>query len=134
MKDRAMMQAHAATGTPTTETAPSRTDRIRALNDELRHRQITDAWSSNRIMLTQGVAALSWADKFALMQLVKQFDDFSPANDPHGEHDFGAITFKGERYFWKIDYYDQSLKMGSPDPADPRVTTRVLTVMLASEY
>jgi hypothetical protein len=134
MKDCAMIEAHATTGTSTIDTVPSPTDRIRALNDELRRFQLTEAWASNRILLTAGVSALSWADKFALMELVKRFDDFSEANDPHGEHDFGAITFKGERYFWKIDYYDRSLKMGSPDPADPRVTTRVLTVMLASEY
>jgi hypothetical protein len=41
---------------------------------------------------------------------------------------------EGERLFFKIDYYDSTLTMGSSDPADPAVTCRVMTVMLASEY
>ena len=40
----------------------------------------------------------------------------------------------GERYFFKIDYYDKNTEFGSPDPADPAVTTRVLTIMRADEY
>ena len=39
-----------------------------------------------------------------------------------------------ETLFWKIDAYDRALEWGSPDPADPRVSRRVLTIMLASEY
>ncbi|MEQ8399699.1 MAG: DUF3768 domain-containing protein [Roseitalea porphyridii] len=52
----------------------------------------------------------------------------------HHEHDFGALMVEGERLFFKIDYYDSTLTMGSSDPADPAVTCRVMTVMLASEY
>ena len=54
--------------------------------------------------------------------------------DSAGEHDFGAVDESGVRCFWKIDYYDREMTMHSDDAADPAVTTRVLTVMLAEEY
>jgi len=55
-------------------------------------------------------------------------------NDPYGERDFGSFKFQNETIFWKVDYYNRSLDAGSEDPADPKITTRVLTIMLASEY
>jgi hypothetical protein len=68
------------------------------------------------------------------LRAVAAFEAFDADNDPHGEHDFGALTVVGERLFFKIDCYDRSLTAGSPDPADAAVTVRVLTVMLAAEY
>jgi hypothetical protein len=35
---------------------------------------------------------------------------------------------------FKIDYFDQNLSMYSSDPAEPSVTQRVITIMLAEEY
>jgi hypothetical protein len=65
---------------------------------------------------------------------VQTFDVFSEDNDPYAKHDFGSFEFAGEKCFWKISYYDKSLAYGSDDPADETRTTRVLTIMLASEY
>ena len=81
----------------------------------------------------------SWAHDFRvrILPLINEEalrDAFCEDNDPYGEHDFGAFEVEGEKLFWKIDYYDKALEHGSEDPADPTRTTRVLTVMLASEY
>jgi hypothetical protein len=50
------------------------------------------------------------------------------------ERDFGAFDFRGQRIFFKIDYYDRDLAFGSDDPADASITRRVLTIMLAEDY
>ena len=88
--------------------------------------------SDCRVVITAGIAALDDLD--AIMAKVQAFSDFNTRNDPYGEHDFGAIEHDAQTVFWKIDYYDLDLSMHSPDPADPTVTQRVLTVMLAEEY
>jgi hypothetical protein len=91
-----------------------------------------------RLVQTRGINALPDHIKSAIRQRVEMFDNFTPDNDPYGEHDFGAFTFDHEgeslRIFWKIDYYALDLLHGSEDPADPAQTTRVLTIMLAEEY
>lgn len=105
--------------------------RIRLLNDQLRAFPFPPR---GEMVLTRGVAGLPGDALSGILQLVRTFDAFSAANDPHSEHDFGGFAHNGERYFWKIDYYDLAKKYGSPDPADPAVTCRVLTVMRADEY
>ncbi len=102
---------------------------IAQLNDDFRTGE-----GSGRLAITQGVLALGNAEAVRVLAAVRAFDSFSSDNDPHGEHDFGAIDRDGTLIFWKIDYYDVDLRCGSPDPADVNVTTRVLTVMLADEY
>lgn len=102
---------------------------IRELNDRFRQ-----ALGDGDRFMTAGIAALPFLDQFAITRAVMEFDAFGPDNDPYGEHDFGAFDHNGRKIFWKIDYYDQSLEMGSDDPADPDKTRRVLTIMLAEEY
>jgi hypothetical protein len=40
----------------------------------------------------------------------------------------GSFKADGQTIFFKIDYYDKDLKYHSPDPADPTVTERVITI------
>lgn len=104
--------------------------RIAALNDLCRKAMGV----AGRLVQTQGISALPLVDQSAIREKVETFAAFTPDNDPYGERDFGAFDHKGERIFWKIDYYDTTLTKGSEDPTDPKQTVRVLTIMLASEY
>ena len=121
----------------------SRAERIARLND-LARRAMGIACV---VVATEGIRALPEDDQSRLRELVETFDAFTPDNDPYAERDFGAI-YQGQdgvwstsrpvdvavTVFWKIDAYDRALQFGSEDPADPAVTRRVLTIMLASEY
>ena len=86
------------------------------------------------LIVTAGVIALGTTALPTIVGLVQAFEAFTPDNDPYGEHDFGSLEWHRNRLFWKIDYYDCDMRFGSPNPLDPAVTTRVLTIMLASEY
>ena len=105
------------------------TARIRDLNDALR-KNLT----GGSAVMTSGIAALGPTAVSRIVQSIAVFDDFCHDNDPYGEHDFGMVEFDGQKIFFKIDYFDKTLTYGSPDPADPAVTERVITVMLADEY
>ena len=107
----------------------SDTDRIRMLNDELRQHLL-----GGGAVITPGIATLGAEAVKRLVRTIATFDDFCAANDPHGEHDFGAFDFDGTPVMFKIDYYDKTLSFHSPNPADPSVTERVITLMLAAEY
>ena len=106
-----------------------RGEAIARLNDTLR----TTA-SGGRIMVTKGVLSLSGFNNAALLAALAAYDQFDVDNDPHGERDFGDLELFGATLLFKIDYFDSGLEYGSSDPADPAVTTRVLTVMLETEY
>lgn len=86
------------------------------------------------VMLTSGIDAQGGLFAAAAVAAVRTYTAFDRDNDPHHEHDFGAFTLEGKRLFFKIDYYNLTLDCHSPDAADPAVTHRVLTIMLASEY
>lgn len=112
-----------------TENCEAQTRAIRQLNDLLRV-----SFSGGRVMITQGVQALSVDLTSKIIDTVQAFDDFTEDNDPYGIHDFGSFDIEGQKLMWKIDAYDKNLEYGSPDPSNSGLTTRVLTIFLASEY
>ena len=106
-----------------------RREKIRSLNDQFRR-----SLSGGRVLITSGVQGLKSDALWQVLAAVRQHDSFDDANDPYSEHDFGNFSWNSRQLLWKIDYYDLALEYGSPDPADEAVTSRVLTIMLASEY
>ena len=102
---------------------------IRILNDNFR-----STFVGGQVVMTQGVDDLPLDTKARVLLAVQSFSNFTKDNDPHGEHDFGSFEIEGETYFFKVDYYALDMDGGSEDPADPNVTTRVLTIMRADEY
>jgi hypothetical protein len=102
--------------------------RIRELNDQLRRHH-----RGGKILLTNGVASKG-SDFIRRVDQALAAAAFDCDNDPHEEHDFGAIDVEGVRVFFKIDYYDLDYAFASPDPSDQNVTRRVMTIMLAEEY
>ena len=103
--------------------------RIRELNDAFR-----TTLTGGAVLLSAGVYELPDMVKATAIRNVVTFDEFTEDNDPYDEHDFGRFELCGRRFFWKIDYFDERGEFGSEDPADPQKTTRILTIMLASEY
>src|SRR5512146_1141618 len=106
-----------------------KTDQIRALNDDLRQHL-----AGGLAVMTPGIAALGQEAVDRIVKTIAVYDDFCHANDPHEEHDFGSFEAEGHMVFFKIDYFDKSLTYHSPNAADPNVTERVITIMLANEY
>lgn len=103
--------------------------KIAELNDLLRCHHI-----GGRVMITQGIQALDQDTITEIVAAVAAFSDFTPDNDPHHEHDCAVMDVGEHRVIFKIDAYDREMTFASPDPADPAVTVRVLTIMLADEY
>jgi hypothetical protein len=127
-------------------TAREQTARIARLNDLARRAMGVSCTA----VATVGFRSLPASDQSCVRELIETYDAFDEDNDPHGERDFGTIYQLGngrwtterprvrdderERVFWKLDYYDRDLQFGSEDAANPAVTRRVLTIMLADEY
>nr|WP_319390996.1 DUF3768 domain-containing protein [uncultured Cohaesibacter sp.] len=107
----------------------SKTEQIRTLNDNFRR-----TFFGGQVLITNGTNELSDLAKQDLLTAIKTYSAFTPDNDPHGEHDFGSLKFQGDTFFWKIDCYDLQMLHHSPDPTNPSITRRVLTIMKAEEY
>ncbi len=107
----------------------ARTAIIRQLNDEFRR-----SGGNGRVVVTRGVLHIGYDFAAQAIERVHDFEAFNPDNDPYEEHDYGAFSLRGHEVCWKIDYYDATMEWGSNDPANPDITTRVLTVMLLDEF
>ena len=104
-----------------------RAAKIAELNDQCRRGR------NGLITLSEAVSTLKPADQAAIYRLVRDFNTFTPDNDPYGERDYGSFEYQGELMCWKIEYYAPDLHYGSEDPSDPAQTQRVLFIMYMVE-
>jgi hypothetical protein len=102
---------------------------IKTLNDNFRR-----SFVGGTVLLTQGIRALPEPIIADILIKVQQFNDFNPKNDPYQERDMGKFVHEMVDVIWKIDYYDKDNRYHSPDPSNPEVTNRVLTIMRSDEY
>lgn len=120
---------------PTEEIDPfklsGRSISIAAINDRFRASFDTRL---GKVVLTPNVADLKKSHLRELLFMIKGKPVRADDNDPYNEHDFGSIDAFGNKFFWKIDYYDKNCEYGSEDPVDINITCRVMTVMFASDY
>jgi hypothetical protein len=107
----------------------SKSDRIRCLNDHLR-----TTFAGGLVLVSASLAEGDKDLRARVFHAVREFSEFDPDNDPYHEHDLGFFDVEGERYFFKVDYYDRDAKYQSADPADPACTCRVLTIGHHSDY
>ena len=104
----------------------TKTEVIRALNDELRQNLTTGT-----ALMTAGVTALGAEAVARIVKTIAIYDDFCHAADPYEEHDFGSFEADGHTIFFKIDLYEEpNVKGPNGDP----VVNRVMTIMLAEKY
>lgn len=107
-------------------------------NDRFRRSFGAEPTIPGRIIMTQGVAALSPTAQALMVFAVRTFSDFAEDNDPQGWHDFGAFEVedggRAVRLYWKINLYDADERFGSEVPEDPARTRRVLTILLPDEW
>lgn len=102
---------------------------IKTLNDNLRK-----SFTGGTVLLTQGIKELPNPIIADILIKIQQFNDFNDSNDPYKERDMGQFVHEIVDVIWKIDYYDKNNMYHSPDPSNPEVTNRVLTIMRSDEY
>ncbi len=92
---------------------------IAALNDIARRTMGVTC----RTVITQGIAALDENTQSDILKMIEGFEDFTPDNDPHGEHDAGFLyrdvigqwhtrwtddsTRPALSVMWKFDLYEE---------------------------
>ena len=106
------------------------TAKVAELNDLAR----TAMGVASQVFITPAIKELGYEAMSEIRERIELYDDFTEDNNPYGERDFGSFDYEGVTIFWKVDCYDKTMEYASPDAADPSVTTRVLTIMTASEY
>lgn len=95
------------------------------LNDQLR-----TTFKGGRVQMTAAVCALDPQLRGRALSALSRYDKFSDGE----EHDSGVFIFAGYSFEWRIEYRGKDGIGVSPDPANPEMTFRVLTLYAATDF
>ena len=84
-------------------------------------------------MMTPGVINLPRTVVAEVIRKTAEFGEFSADNDRTESTISGSFKVCSQNLFWKIDYHNPACEVVRT-PSDSAKTTRVLTLILASEY
>jgi len=101
-----------------------RRDKVVALNDQLR-----TTFKGGRVQMTRSVYDLDDRLRGRALAVLARYNKFDPAS----EHDCGVFIFAGFAFEWRIEYRGKDGVGHSPDPADPNMTMRVLTLYVTED-
>jgi len=101
-----------------------RREKIAALNDQLR-----TTFKGGRVQMTRSVYDLDDRLRGRALSVLARYNTFDPAS----EHDCGVFIFAGFAFEWRIEYRGKDGVGHSPDPADPDMTMRVLTLYVTED-
>jgi hypothetical protein len=93
--------------------------KIIELNDQLR-----TTFKGGRVQMTRNVYDLDDRLRGRALSVMARYNKF----DESSEHDVGVFIFAGYSFEWRIEYRGKDDFGVSPDPADPELTFRVLTL------
>lgn len=106
-------------------------------NDELRRNLYNPG--KHRVQFTIGVVnaigdTTKWLNFRRRKRILRAAYDFEFDANDQSDRDLGYFFADGHTFFFRIAAFDNALDQRSPDPANEDITTRVLTIMLESEY
>jgi Protein of unknown function (DUF3768) len=102
----------------------NRRAKIIELNDQLR-----TTFKGGRVQMTPGVYDLDAQLHGRAVYVMSKYSKF----DDSSEHDWGVFIFAGYSFEWRIEYRGKDGTGVSPDPADPEMTFRVLTLYVLQD-
>lgn len=110
----------------------TRAEQIARLNDRARQGlDRTALVNFTRACLAEFCSDDTPSGLLAQAEMMKAMRQHAFVNDAHGERDFGQMTFHDTPVWFKIDLYeDPDVKSAN----DPPAITRVITIMLPSDY
>ncbi len=98
--------------------------KIVELNDQFR-----STFKGGRMQMSRSVYELEPQLRGRALWVLSKHSKF----DPESEHDWGTFIFGGYAFEWRIEYRSASGSGLSPDPANPDVTFRVLTLEVVGD-